>query len=81
MRDDRRHSGCSGDESVRFEFFGVRGEGNDLTATAAGGEMREHLIALVAGERVLSEGAELLGLRMRTVLGGFGHEPACSGNA
>jgi hypothetical protein len=75
-----------GGESLRFELAGVGGESNDLTATGADGKMREHMVALVRGERALSEGAEQLGVEMgdggmRAVLGGCGHESACSENA
>ena len=82
------HGGSSsgrGGESVRFEFLGGGGEGNDLTATGAGSEVLEHMIALVRRKRVLGEGAEQLGVKMSTggmgtVLGGCGHDSACSEN-
>jgi hypothetical protein len=83
---NNRRSGDGGNESVRFRFFvGAASEGNDLTTTNTAGEMREHLVALVRGERALGEGAEQLDIRMRTglmaVMCGCGHETACSENA
>jgi hypothetical protein len=82
------HGGSSsgrGDESLRFKFFGGGGEGDDLTATGAGSEVLEHMIALMRWERVLGEGAEQLGVKMSAggmgaVLGGCGHDSACSEN-
>ena len=82
------HGGSSsgrGDESLRFELAGVGGESNDLTATGAGSEVLEHMIALVRRKRVLGEGAEQFGVKMSAggmgaVLGGCGHDSACSEN-
>jgi hypothetical protein len=58
-------SGSAARTGDRDGFGGRQSERNSIAAIAAAGKVLDHVVSLAAGQRLLGEGGEQIGIRMR----------------